>query len=69
MSDHLKVYEEFVIIVTMENAKQRMHQTSKLITTNLRDVKFKPGSGGKTGKKQEMADGTIKEFSQIAAIS
>ena len=65
MSDHLKVYEDIVKIVKMEDVKQRKNYVSKLTTNKLRDIKSKIGSGGKTGKKQEMVNGIIKELPKL----
>ena len=65
MSDHLKVYEDIVNIVTMENANKRKQYVSQLNTNKLRDIKSKMGSKGKTGKKQEMVNGIIKELPKL----
>ena len=62
MSDHLKVYQEIINIVKMENANKRKEYISKLTTNKLRDIKSKMGSKGTTGRKREMIDGIIKQM-------
>jgi len=62
---HLAVYTEILQMVKMESDGRRSGYLAGLTSNQLRDIKSKIVSEGKTGRKQEMLDGAVKKLKEL----
>eukprot|EP01083_Nonionella_stella_P316352 1146596_1 len=62
---HVDVYKELMNLVEIDEEKIRNGRVSNMTTSQLRDIKSKIRSEGKTGKKAEMVCGIIKKLKEF----